>query len=245
MSLQSTSGYSLKRLFLKYDGKCVKCGRWIRAGEEAYWEKGRGVWHIECSVPQSSSEDEKVHRQGYKTAGKIMLASVFFLFLALIVRVTQWVAVFATISLAAFFFGIFAFSNEFMIFHRWKRWYGKARPYAESSFLMYPYNPYPNVTCWNCGQLVRKPDPFSYVKPKWRKVEDSWMAFCSKCNANVTKEVIEAKYGHAYTKERLPKFLHETSLFRILSRTQICANCGFETPSKSDTCANCGMKQKS
>ena len=37
----------LKRV-LKYDGRCIKCGRMISAGEEAYWEKDKGVWHVDC-----------------------------------------------------------------------------------------------------------------------------------------------------------------------------------------------------
>lgn len=39
---------SLRKISLKYAGKCVRCGRWIREGETAYWEKGSGVWHLDC-----------------------------------------------------------------------------------------------------------------------------------------------------------------------------------------------------
>jgi len=38
----------LKKIVLKYDGKCINCGRTISAGEEAYWEKDKGVWHLDC-----------------------------------------------------------------------------------------------------------------------------------------------------------------------------------------------------
>jgi DNA/RNA endonuclease YhcR with UshA esterase domain len=38
----------LRKISLKYAGKCVRCGRWIREGETAYWEKGSGVWHLDC-----------------------------------------------------------------------------------------------------------------------------------------------------------------------------------------------------
>jgi len=39
----------LKRISLKYDGKCIKCGRTISSGQEAYWEKDKGVWHLDCN----------------------------------------------------------------------------------------------------------------------------------------------------------------------------------------------------
>jgi len=39
----------LKRISLKYDGKCIKCGRTIPSGQEAYWEKDKGVWHLDCN----------------------------------------------------------------------------------------------------------------------------------------------------------------------------------------------------
>jgi hypothetical protein len=38
----------LRKISLIYPGKCVTCGRWIPEGETAYWEKGRGVWHVDC-----------------------------------------------------------------------------------------------------------------------------------------------------------------------------------------------------
>jgi len=39
----------LRKISLKYEGKCVKCGRTIPAGETAYWDKDKGVWHLECA----------------------------------------------------------------------------------------------------------------------------------------------------------------------------------------------------
>jgi len=39
----------LRRISLKYEGRCVKCGRTIPAGETAYWDKDKGVWHLECA----------------------------------------------------------------------------------------------------------------------------------------------------------------------------------------------------
>ena len=48
----------MKKITLKYDGKCIKCGRTIPAGEEAYWEKDKGVWHLyppDCGKREESS----------------------------------------------------------------------------------------------------------------------------------------------------------------------------------------------
>jgi hypothetical protein len=38
----------LRKISLKYAGKCSKCGRWIQGGKIAYWEQGKGIWHVEC-----------------------------------------------------------------------------------------------------------------------------------------------------------------------------------------------------
>ena len=38
----------------KYNGKCVKCGGTINAGETVEWEKGRGVFHVTC--PEHKTE---------------------------------------------------------------------------------------------------------------------------------------------------------------------------------------------
>jgi hypothetical protein len=37
-----------RKITLRYSGRCVHCGRTIPAGIEAYWEKGKGVWHTDC-----------------------------------------------------------------------------------------------------------------------------------------------------------------------------------------------------
>jgi len=70
----------LKKIVLKYDGTCIKCSRRIPAGDEAYWEKDKGVWHLDC--------DERSREKTY-TASKGL-----------------WVAV-ATIVLLAFILGGF------------------------------------------------------------------------------------------------------------------------------------------
>jgi len=40
-----------RKITLKYEGRCLKCGKTIPMGAEAYWESGKGVWHLECSRP--------------------------------------------------------------------------------------------------------------------------------------------------------------------------------------------------
>ena len=108
---------------------------------------------------------------------------------------------------------------------------------------MYPYNPYPNAVCWNCGQLVRKPKKHRfdmYVKPIWINIDGKWMAFCSICHANVTKEVIEDKYGRPYKGERYPEFYHETSLWQKIRGKKACVHCGYELASKAKFCEKCG-----
>ena len=37
-----------RKITLKYEGRCVKCGKTIPMGTEAYWESGKGVWHLGC-----------------------------------------------------------------------------------------------------------------------------------------------------------------------------------------------------
>jgi len=38
----------LSKILLKYEGRCIRCGKAIPAGEKAYWEKNKGVWHLAC-----------------------------------------------------------------------------------------------------------------------------------------------------------------------------------------------------
>lgn len=136
--------------------------------------------------------------------------------------------------------GIGVALREISLYRRWAKWYKRARPYKESKRLLYPYNPYPNVTCWNCGHLVRRPAPPStgaYVKPLWTRFNGRWKAFCSSCGANVTKEVVEAKYGNPYRGRIWPKFYKPTS---VLSSTRICPNCGKDNHKRLQNCESCG-----
>jgi predicted RNA-binding Zn-ribbon protein involved in translation (DUF1610 family) len=126
--------------------------------------------------------------------------------------------------------------REYQRRHRWAKWDKKAKPYREVAHQMYPYNPYPNVTCWNCGQLVRRPSPLIYVKPLWKKFDGRWQAFCSNCGANVTKDVVEAKYGNLYRGKLWPKFYKQS----FLDMNRPCPNCGKMNMKKEKTCGACG-----
>jgi hypothetical protein len=130
--------------------------------------------------------------------------------------------------------------REYQRRSRWAKWYKKSRPYNEVKHLMYPYNPYPNVTCWNCGKLVRKPAGLhtleTYVKPLWERLDGRWQAFCSDCGANVTKGVVEAKYGNPYGGGVWPKFYKPS----LLSMIKPCPDCGKMNAKSARTCTACG-----
>ena len=66
----------LKKITLKYDGKCTKCGRTISAGKEAYWEKDEGVWHLEC--------DSRVREKGYTASRGLWVAVTAIVVLAFV-----------------------------------------------------------------------------------------------------------------------------------------------------------------
>ena len=80
----------MKKISLKYDGRCINCGRTISAGEEAYWEKDKGVWHLDCHE-RPKREESRIQSRAVRrdTASKGL-----------------WVAV-ATIVLLAFILGGF------------------------------------------------------------------------------------------------------------------------------------------
>ena len=52
---------ALRKISLKYAGRCGKCGQWIPAGETAFWEEGKGVWHLHCgaSIVQETPDVRK------------------------------------------------------------------------------------------------------------------------------------------------------------------------------------------
>jgi hypothetical protein len=70
----------IKRIPLKYEGRCIKCGRTIPAGETAYWEKDKGVWHVDCTVPTRETSHKKGDRVSRNlwtiTAGSVIVAFV-------------------------------------------------------------------------------------------------------------------------------------------------------------------------
>jgi hypothetical protein len=52
----------LRKISLKYSGKCVKCGREIPAGEVAFWEKDGGIWHLNCQAGIAQGTQEYAPR---------------------------------------------------------------------------------------------------------------------------------------------------------------------------------------
>jgi len=72
----------LKKI-LKYDGRCIKCGRMISAGEEAYWEKDKGVWHVDCDSEEGSRVPSRVVR-GHATSKGLWVAVAAIVLLAFI-----------------------------------------------------------------------------------------------------------------------------------------------------------------
>lgn len=49
-----------RKITLRYSGRCIHCGRTIPAGVEAYWQKGTGVWHIDCQLREFRSMDSSI-----------------------------------------------------------------------------------------------------------------------------------------------------------------------------------------
>jgi len=73
----------LKKISLKYDGKCIKCGRMISAGEEAYWEKDKGVWHLDCDKGEGPRVPSRVIR-GYTASKGLWVAVAAIVLLAFV-----------------------------------------------------------------------------------------------------------------------------------------------------------------
>lgn len=69
-------GIELRRISRKYEGKCVKCGHSISAGETAYWEKDRGVWHTDCAMPMQERKDQVSRNFWAITAGSVIVAFI-------------------------------------------------------------------------------------------------------------------------------------------------------------------------
>lgn len=43
---------------VKYDGKCVSCGKKVRAGQKVVWEKGKGVYCNKCKAPKATANNK-------------------------------------------------------------------------------------------------------------------------------------------------------------------------------------------
>lgn len=44
----------------QYNGSCLSCRGFYKAGDRVKWEKGVGVWHTTCKKPQSVEKDAKL-----------------------------------------------------------------------------------------------------------------------------------------------------------------------------------------
>jgi hypothetical protein len=66
----------LRKIPLKYEGRCVNCGRSISAGETAYWEEDRGVWHIDCAKPMQERRDHVSRNLWAITTGSVIVAFI-------------------------------------------------------------------------------------------------------------------------------------------------------------------------
>jgi len=220
----------------------------------AFWEKGKGIWHINCGaeVDEMVIEARREHNRSYKSLLKTSIVGISILAAGMAFGKASSSFIFKGAAILFLIIGIIVISASIRLaliecesFHRWKTWYGMARPYSESRHLMYPYNPHPNAVCWNCGRLIREPSISGYIKPIWLNIDGKWMAFCSRCHANVTKEVMEDKYGKPYRGERCPEFYHETSLWQRIRGKKACTYCGYELSSAAESCERCGKPHPS
>jgi hypothetical protein len=57
-------GMELRKISLKYEARCINCGRKIPAGETAFWEAEKGVWHIECEErgPDTHAQQKRAYQ---------------------------------------------------------------------------------------------------------------------------------------------------------------------------------------
>jgi len=46
---------SPRKIRLKYEGRCCKCGKTIPIGTKACWESGKGVWHLDCKSDRNGN----------------------------------------------------------------------------------------------------------------------------------------------------------------------------------------------
>jgi DNA/RNA endonuclease YhcR with UshA esterase domain len=80
MPVEESGEQTAKKISLKYEGRCIKCGRAIPAGDTAYWEKDRGVWHIDCAIPTKKPTQrrrDQVSRNLWAiTAGSVFVAFI-------------------------------------------------------------------------------------------------------------------------------------------------------------------------
>lgn len=45
-----------RKMTSMYDSKCVECGHKITAGDEIYYLRGKGAWHVDCSAVKAAAK---------------------------------------------------------------------------------------------------------------------------------------------------------------------------------------------
>ena len=47
----------------KFDSKCIRCGLKITAGEDIFYQRGKGAWHTDCAAVKEQVEKEQAARK--------------------------------------------------------------------------------------------------------------------------------------------------------------------------------------
>jgi hypothetical protein len=73
------SSLAARKIRLRYEGRCRRCGRRIPAGTQAYWESGKGVWHLQCGslVGLSSGRSFGSTSDRFRTSHSVQLGLIF------------------------------------------------------------------------------------------------------------------------------------------------------------------------
>mgnify|MGYP000874517037 CR=1 FL=1 len=52
-----------KQMKSKFDSKCIRCGLKITAGEDIFYQRGKGAWHTDCAAVKEQVEKEQAARK--------------------------------------------------------------------------------------------------------------------------------------------------------------------------------------
>ena len=73
-----------RKITLKYEGRCLSCGKMIPIGTRAYWESGKGIWHLECTSPKDSGFDIRRAQSPRTLSRRVMALTVVLVVSALV-----------------------------------------------------------------------------------------------------------------------------------------------------------------